>query len=65
MHIVSKAIIRQSDRRWVRNTLEIFQRLQCLGEVTNWSLLALNNTNAYLKVVEIRVPDLPVVTTLV
>lgn len=24
MYIVSKAIIRQSDRRWVRNTLEIF-----------------------------------------
>lgn len=40
-----------------------FKWLQCLGEVINCPVLELNNTDAYLKLAGMDVPDLPVVTT--
>lgn len=42
-----------------------FKWLQCLGKVINCPVLELNNTDGYLKVAEMHVPDPPVVTTLV
>lgn len=64
MHTMNITSVRQPDGG---DELEMpwkyFKWFQCLREVIKCPVLELNNRDAYLKVAEIHVPDLPVVTT--